>query len=49
MNLVLVISILAGLSAAGLVWFGWSLLAAIAPRSSPVSSNPGGDEPGDDE
>ena len=49
MNLVLVISILAGLSAAGLFWFGWSLLAAVAPRRGPVSNTPVTDEPGDDE
>ncbi len=32
MNMVIVISVLVGLSAAGFVWFGWDLAAAFLKR-----------------
>ncbi|MEA3364843.1 MAG: hypothetical protein U9Q79_04305 [Candidatus Hydrogenedentes bacterium] len=33
MNIVVIISVLVGLSAAGFVWFGWDLLEAFRGRS----------------
>ena len=32
MNIVIVISVLVGLSAAGFVWFGWDLVGALMRR-----------------
>ena len=37
MNIVVIISVLVGLSAAGFVWFGWDLLEAFHNRPEPAA------------
>ncbi|HQE83351.1 MAG TPA: hypothetical protein PLM14_10150 [Candidatus Hydrogenedentes bacterium] len=47
MNIVLVISVLVGLTAAGFVWFGWDLLEAFSGRSVAVPKKEDPEEPED--
>ena len=45
MNIVVIISLLVGLSAAGFVWFGWDLLEAFHNRSGTAPPEQTPEEP----
>ena len=49
MNVVLIISVLAGLSAAGFVWFGWDLFEAIIGRMRTAAPESASEEAADKE
>lgn len=47
MNIVVIISVLIGLSAAGLVWFGWDLFEAFRGRVRTAPSDAEPEETGE--